>query len=81
MKVYVATCSTNDPDSDSVLGEYAVEILGVFVDPNIAKQAFIKEEVVESSTGNWIRKHVCFRGDHEVKEFKLNQEGYFQEDK
>jgi hypothetical protein len=69
MKVYIATCQTNDPEQNSVMGEYDTTILGVFTDKNTAKLSFIKEK----DNGTWVQKHICFQGHHAVTEVEVDK--------
>lgn len=71
-KVYVAKCTTVDPEAEGE--DRSVAILGVFSSSAKAKGSFTKETLRVGRDGSWISKHICFRGYHEIDEYEIDGE-------
>ena len=70
MKVYMAICTTVDPD----VGNTSVNVLGVFSTRELANAAFTRTEKVTNPDGmTWTHHHICYKGDHEVKELDVDE--------
>ena len=73
MKLYVAICEEYDPESRCQ--EYCPprkEILGIFSTAELAKEAFTRKEQRQNGKDSWVSEHICFRGDHTVEEYNLD---------
>lgn len=85
MKVYLAKCTTYDPESEE--NESSVEILGIFSTAKLAESAFTREEkriddnlykqgkdVAPGVTDSreYTVKHQCWLGEHEVEEYEID---------
>jgi hypothetical protein len=70
MKLYLAQCTTYDPEMD--YPDKSVEILGIFSTQKLAEESFEREEKRVEHSQEYIVKHQCFRGEHEVYEFELD---------
>jgi len=70
MKVYLAKCTTYDPESE--YPEASVEILGIFSTPELAEGAFTRVEDRQSEHGPYQVKHQCWRGEHEVEGYEID---------
>jgi len=71
-KIYIPICEEWDPEVENSARK---TILGAFSTPELANESFTKEEeVISKKDGEtWTRKHICFRGEHTVKEFVVDQ--------
>jgi len=70
MKVYLAKCTTHDPETECP--EASVEILGIFSTPKLAEEAFTRVEDRQSEHGPYQAKHQCWRGEHEVEGYEID---------
>lgn len=73
MLIYVAICTTHDPEIDNSSDDK--EIIGIFSDIEYAQNAFDRQEKRTGSSGNWIATHICFRGEHAVYEYEIDAWG------
>lgn len=72
MKVYIAKCTTADPDIEN--GPSYTDILGIFSTKELAMRAFIRKEPRIDKDGNkWISEHICYEGAHEIKEYEVDE--------